>query len=158
MIYVVKNAQKHAVPMGKAHKKARVYRSTEPRTKMKKNLEIPGPKVPKTLHTSTSASSATSASVPRRSSTPSSPTNGNEPQILDTTTRHDTTLALYDTTRDTQGTGCIRLLGMPQGMDRMKISEAWDPLNPLQSYQILLQSHCSVFYGFGVPMPMPNAF
>ena len=32
MIYVVKNAQKHAVPMGKAHKKVRVYRSTEPPT------------------------------------------------------------------------------------------------------------------------------
>ena len=97
MIYVVKNAQKHAVPMGKPHKKARVYRSTEPRTKMKKNLEIPGPKVPKTLHTSTSASSATSASVPRRSSTPSSPTNGNEPQILDTTTRHDFGVIRHDT-------------------------------------------------------------
>ena len=36
MIYVVKNAQKHAVPMGKAHKKVRVYRSTEPRTKVGK--------------------------------------------------------------------------------------------------------------------------
>ena len=32
LIYVVKNAQKHAVPMGKAHKKVRVYRSTEPPT------------------------------------------------------------------------------------------------------------------------------
>ena len=35
MIYVVKNAQKHAVPMGKAHKKVRVYRSTEPTTKLR---------------------------------------------------------------------------------------------------------------------------
>ena len=33
MIYVVKNAQNHAVPMGKAHKNVRVYRSTEPPTK-----------------------------------------------------------------------------------------------------------------------------
>ena len=32
MIYVVKNAQKHAVPIGKAHKKVRGYRSTEPPT------------------------------------------------------------------------------------------------------------------------------
>ena len=32
MIYEVKNAQKHAVPMGKAHEKVRVYRSTEPPT------------------------------------------------------------------------------------------------------------------------------
>ena len=50
MIYVVKNAQKHAVPMGKAHKKVRVYRSTEPPTKVPTMM---------TGHSTSSSSSAT---------------------------------------------------------------------------------------------------
>ena len=46
MIYVVKNAQKHAVPMGKAHEKVRVYRSTEPPT------DQPGKQTKKQLNNS----------------------------------------------------------------------------------------------------------
>jgi len=44
VIYVVKNAQKHGVPMGKAHKKVRVYRSTEPPT----NITFGGPHIVQT--------------------------------------------------------------------------------------------------------------
>ena len=39
---VVKNAQKHAVPMGKALNEARVYRSTEPPTKVKADAPSKG--------------------------------------------------------------------------------------------------------------------
>ena len=85
--------------------------------------------IPKTLHTSASA-------LPRRSSAPSSPTNGNEPQIL-TTTRRDMILTSHETplaARDAKGCkGWIKGSSSCLGSDPIRSSSSLSSLSSLSS-------------------------